>query len=375
MGQRFEQRRVGHGITVLVASQNGCQIETEAVDMVVNDPVAQALDNHFTHVRIVAVQRVAATAEVIVAAVGLEHVVGLVVDAAIGDGRAVLSTLGSMVEHHVEHDLNAILVQSFHQVLQLVHLHAETSRRGVGGLRCEEADVAVAPQVAKGLSVNGRHELVLKLVKLMDGHQLHTVDTQFLEIRNLLDNACKGAFVLHPRSSATGEVAHVHFIDDEVIDGRLQGQVFLPVEVVQHNACPIGIDIVLIGLLSPHVSPGNHHGIGVEQDLRLVEVVTFFRLVGAVHAETVFYVFIVQVEDNHRKHVAQAELLEKGYLDERFLFVPMKEHQRAVGSVTGIHGEVHHVAEDQGSERIGSSLSQLQTLILVRRKQIDSFHL
>ena len=50
-----------------------------------------------------------------------------------------------MIEHHVEYHLNAVGVEAFYEVLQLIHLHAEPSRRGVSGLRRKEAYVAVAP--------------------------------------------------------------------------------------------------------------------------------------------------------------------------------------------------------------------------------------
>ena len=109
----FEQRRVRHGIAVLVASEDGGEIESETVDMVVGDPVAETFHNHVAHIGIVAVQRVATAAEVKVASIGSQHIIGLVVDTAIGDVRTSLVTLSSVVEHHVEHHLDAVGVQAF----------------------------------------------------------------------------------------------------------------------------------------------------------------------------------------------------------------------------------------------------------------------
>ena len=63
---------------------------------------------------------------------------------------------------------------------------------------------------------------VLKLVELMDWHQLDAVDTQFLQIRNLFYDTGKRSLMLHARGSTACEVTHMHLIDDEVVDGCLQ---------------------------------------------------------------------------------------------------------------------------------------------------------
>ena len=110
-------------MAVLVAPQDGSQVEAEAVDVIVGHPIAQTLHNHVTHIGVVAVQRIATPAEVIVVPIGGEHVIGLVVNATIRDIGSLLVAFGSMVEHHVENHLNAVGVQLFHQILQLVHLH------------------------------------------------------------------------------------------------------------------------------------------------------------------------------------------------------------------------------------------------------------
>ena len=54
-------------------------------------------------------------AEVEVVALRREHVVGLVVDAAERDGRALFVALGGVVEDDVEDDLDAVLVQLLDQ--------------------------------------------------------------------------------------------------------------------------------------------------------------------------------------------------------------------------------------------------------------------
>ena len=95
--------------------------------MIVCDPIAETLHNHIAYIRVVAVQCITTAAEVEVTAIGREHVISLVVDAAIGDVGTSLVTFCGMVEHHVEDHLDAVGVQPLHEVLQLIHLHAESS--------------------------------------------------------------------------------------------------------------------------------------------------------------------------------------------------------------------------------------------------------
>ena len=361
-------------MAVLVASEDGSQVEAEAVDVVVGHPVAQALHNHVTHIGVVAVQGIAAATEIIVIALRGQHIIGLVVDAAIGDVGALLVALSGVVEHHVEHHFNAVLMQLFHHVLQLVHLHGEPARRGVCGLGGKESYVAVAPQVVERAPIDRGDAVVFKLVELMDGHQFHAVDAQFLQIGNLLDDAGKRTLVLHARSRTTREVAHVHLIDDEVVDGRFQRKVILPVEVGEHHPGTILVETFPIGLLSPHITADYQLGVRVEQNLRLIEAVPFFRQERTIHAETVLYVLIIQVENNHRKHIAQSELLEERYFHEGLFLTIMEEHQRAIGGIAGIHREIHHIANDRCAKRIRPARTQFQSLVLMGWKQIDSMH-
>ena len=131
----------------MIASEDGCQVEAETIDVVVGDPVAEALDNHVAHIGVVAVQGVSTATEIIIMSIGRQHIIGLVVYATIGDVGTLLIALGGVVKHHVEHHFDAVLVQLLHHVLQLIHLHGKLARRGIGSLRGEESHVAIAPEV------------------------------------------------------------------------------------------------------------------------------------------------------------------------------------------------------------------------------------
>ncbi len=143
---------------------------------------------------------------------------------------------GGVVEDDVEEDLDAVPVQLLDQGLQLIDLHAELARGGVAGLGGEEAEGAVAPVVQQQCAVHGAGPAVLELVELVDRHQLDAVDAQLFQVGDLLADAGEGAGELDARRRVPGEAAHVHLVDDQVFDRRLERPVALPVEVVEDDA-------------------------------------------------------------------------------------------------------------------------------------------
>ena len=92
-----------------LAGQRAGQIEAEAVDVHLGDPVAQAVHDELQDARVRHVERVAAAGEVHVVArvFGRQAVVGGVVDAAERERRAQLVALGGVVVDHVEDHLDA----------------------------------------------------------------------------------------------------------------------------------------------------------------------------------------------------------------------------------------------------------------------------
>ena len=104
------------------------------------------------------------------------------------------------------------------------------------------------------MTVNRRRSGVLKLVELMDRHQLYAVHTKLLQIGNLLGYTGKGARVLDASSCAAGEVTNMHLVDNQVVHRCLQGQVVLPVEVIEHDAGTVLVLAVPVGLLPPYIA-------------------------------------------------------------------------------------------------------------------------
>src|SRR5271155_4783051 len=102
----------------------------------------------------------------------------------------------------------------------------------------------------------------------------------------------------------TRETAHMHFVDDQILERNLERTVALPVIVVKSDPRAVLEPRVPVRRLSPYVATADGAGIGVEQHGRGVEAVES-RLPrlragkAVVHPETVFDLLIVEVEHSH----------------------------------------------------------------------------
>ena len=150
----------------------------------------------------------------------------------------------------------------------------------------------------------------------------------------------------------TGETAHVHFVDDQILDRHLQRTVALPVEVVKNDPRAVLEPRVPVWRLSPYVTAADGAGIRIEQHGRGVEAVEgrLLRLgmgKAVVHPEAVFDLLIVEVEHGHCEDVADAELpphrlsrkrlgehSAKGNLDQWLRCALLQYHQDAIVGVS-----------------------------------------
>jgi hypothetical protein len=112
------------------ARQRRGQIEAEAVDVHLGDPVAQAVHEQLQRMRMHHVERVAAAGEIHVVPRIARHdpVVGEIVDAAERERRAGVIALRGVVVDHVEDHLDAGVVQILDHLLELAH-HIAGARR------------------------------------------------------------------------------------------------------------------------------------------------------------------------------------------------------------------------------------------------------
>ena len=143
-----EERREAVDVVEL-ARERRREVEAEAVDVALVRPVAQRVHDQPQHARMHRVERVARAGEVHVVPrlVGHQPVVRRVVDPLEAEHRAEVVALGGVVVDDVEDHLDAGAVQRLHHALELAHLLAAASGRGVERVRREVADRRVAPVV------------------------------------------------------------------------------------------------------------------------------------------------------------------------------------------------------------------------------------
>ena len=151
------------------------EIEAEAVDAHLLDPVAQRVHDHPERVGMAKLERVPATGEVVVVARVVVHevVVGGVVDAAEGQRRPEMVAFGGVVVDDVQDHLDPGIVHHLHEGLDL----AQAARPQILGLRREEADGVVAPVVLEA----ALDEMAV-VQEQFDREQLDRGDAQVLQV-------------------------------------------------------------------------------------------------------------------------------------------------------------------------------------------------
>ena len=282
----------------------------------------------------VAVQRIAAAAEIVVVAVRREHVVDVIVQPFKGKGRSLFVALRRVVEDHIQDHFDLIVVKGFDQILQLGALLIVFVGGGVAGIGSEKTDRVVTPVVQQPVSVH--HPGVHGFVKLKDGHQFHRVDAQILQVGNLLLQAGEGAFMNHAGGGMAGEAPHMKLIDDQVAQfpGGL-GHIS-PVEDILHHAGMVAAFL----FVPPDPLSGHGAGIGIQQDLLFVKEKPLFRLPGAVHPVSIFEFFDVKTEDDHGIDVPDLIFLRERNHGVGLLLIAVKQKQLTGSALMGMYGEV-----------------------------------
>ena len=203
-----------------VAAQDRGQVEAESVDRPFGDPVAQAVEQEIADHRMLAAERVAASAVIQVAAPFVEHVEERVVDAPEIVGRAVVAPLGGVVEDHVQVNLDAGLMKRVDHVAEFLPWARLLKIVGVGRLGSAEEDRVVSPEVFQFLAGERIDEGTVVFVELVDRQQLDGRDSQVLELIDLLHEPGIGSGVFHARAGVDRVAAHVQLVNDGVFQGR-----------------------------------------------------------------------------------------------------------------------------------------------------------
>ena len=286
---------------VEAAGQGRGQVEAEAVDVHLLDPVAQRVHDQGQHLGMAGVEGVAGAGVVHVEApVGVHRpVVGVVVEAPERQRRAHVVALGGVVVDDVQDHLDPGRVEVADHRLELAHLLAPGPGGGVAGLGGEEADRVVAPVVGQP-----HLDQVVLGHELVDRQQLQGGHAEALEVGHHRVRA-------HGREAAPlvrrhvrvphGEPAHVGLVDDRVRPGHVRAAVLAPREgVVDHHrpghvrarVAVVGVQVVAADPVAEHrLVPVDHPldgpRVGVEQELGRVAARPPLRVVGAVDPEAV----------------------------------------------------------------------------------------
>ena len=298
----------GEAVDVVeLARERAGEVEAEAVDVALVDPVAQRVHDQPQHARMDGVERVPGAREVHVEVrvVGHEPVVAPVVDALEGQHRAQVVALGGVVVDDVEDHLDARPVQGLDHALELAHLLAADAGRRVARVRRQVADRGVAPVV--GEPAVGQEGLVGDVV---DRQQLDGGHAERLEVldRGLGGQAGVGAAqVLAHAGVAHGEPLDVRLVDHRLVHRGVRRPVVLPVEAVvdDHRLGDRGRRVLVVALevgvvagvgirdVGQDVAAVPAHlaldrlGVRVDQQLVRVEAVAGARVVRAVDAVAV----------------------------------------------------------------------------------------
>src|SRR5258708_40346135 len=89
-------------------------------------------------------------------------------------------------------------------------------------MRCEVADGIVSPVILKGPTIHRTGAADTLLIKSKDRQQFNSGDAEFLEVRDLLDDASKGARRLAARGRRLSKTTHVRLIQDRLAHRLLQ---------------------------------------------------------------------------------------------------------------------------------------------------------
>ncbi len=290
-----------------------------------------------------------------------QPVVGGVVDAPEAQGRPQLAALGGVVEHHVEDDLDPGRVQRLDHRLELGHLLAPGTGRGVAVVRGEEADGAVAPVVGQAALPQ---EPVLG--ELVHRHQFDGGDAergQVLDDGRVAHTGVAAADLLRQPRVGPGQPAHMRLVDHRLVVRAVRRGVVAPVEGGvdhhgQHGVPETVGGVPLLRAVEPvpeerrvRVQPAvDGLGVGVQQQFGRVAAVALLRPVGAVHP-----VAVALSGPDAGQVAVPDEVVDLGQRDQPLRAVVGDQREFDLPGDLGEQREVRARAVVGGSQRIGAS--------------------
>ena len=195
------------------------------------DPVAQRIGDQLQGMRRAHKQRVsgAGGVEVVLLITFHQSVVGGVVDTLEAQSGAHMVALGGVVVHHVKNDLHAGMMICLDHGFELVDLFAAFPGRGIGVVRCEEADGVVSPVVRQTLFLQ---EGVVD--ELVNRHQFNSGDAKLFQIFDdaRISQARVGAADIRRHIHVeVGHAAHMRLINHRIMVRNIRMLIIAPIEV------------------------------------------------------------------------------------------------------------------------------------------------
>ncbi len=189
-----KNRGIGHGLPLLVARKDRGEVETKAVHVQDVHPVMQTLPDKAAYDGMVAVDGITGAGEIkVVAPVGLEHIIGDILQPAEKYGGPILPPLRRVTKDHVEDDLYPRPMQRLDHIAELVHGVPRIPPAGIGRVGGKVGQGRIAPIICERLAGQGILARDLLGIELLHGEQLHGGDTQLLQVRNLFHKPCIGS--------------------------------------------------------------------------------------------------------------------------------------------------------------------------------------
>jgi hypothetical protein len=272
-----------------------------------------------------------------------------------------------VVVDHVEDHLEAVRMEAVDHVLELVDLRSVHVAR----VEREEADGVVAPEVGQALlEQRGLVQEHLHRQQFHAGHAERADRRQHLVARHAREGAAE---LLGHLRMLHREAAHVGLVEHGLGPGHAQRIGLRPLEArVDHHA--LGHQRRAVALVEAQVAVGMAHGvaeqlgaplqrphvglgIGVEQQLVVVEAVALLGFVGTVHAQAVARAglqagheavpdLVGVLGQGDAAHLRGAGLVEDADVDPR--------------GMRREHGEVDAVAVEAGAERVRGAFEHRQ---------------
>ena len=141
-------RRIIHQLSFLISTQDGAEVEPEAVDVHFNNPVAQAVQDKGLYNRVITVHGVTAAGVVtVIAGVIFQYIIDGIVQTAERKNRAEFAALSGVIKYDVQNHFDAIFMQLAHHPFELEYRPYAFAVGSIRRFRRKKGDGAISPVI------------------------------------------------------------------------------------------------------------------------------------------------------------------------------------------------------------------------------------